>query len=63
MLAFSPHFVGGWGIYTLVVDPELFKIRILLKLESRNPVDITEALVFKLLFIGKDITLVARFFS
>ena len=33
------------------------------KLESRNPVDITEALVFKLLFIGKDITLVGRFFS
>ena len=33
------------------------------KLESRNPVDITEALVFKLLFIVKDITLVGRFFS
>ena len=33
------------------------------KLESRDPVDITEALIFKLLFIVKDINLVGSFFS
>ena len=33
------------------------------KLESRNPVGITEALVLQLLSIIKDITLVGRFFS
>ena len=61
MLAFSPHLIGGWGIYMLVVAPEYSVCRNY-NLEN-YPVDITEALFFKLLFIVKDITLVGRFFS
>ena len=55
MLALSPHLIGGWGIYMLVVTPEHSVCRNL----NLGPVDITEALVFKLVLIVKDITLVA----
>ena len=35
----------------------------MLKLESRNPVGLTEAMVLQLLFIVKDIRIAGRFFS
>ena len=55
MLAFSPHLIGGWGIYMLVVESE--------HSVCRNVNLETEALVLQLPFIFKDITLVDRFFS
>ena len=58
MLAFSPHLIGGRGILHASSCPRAF---CMLKLESRNPVGITEALVLKFLFIVKDITLLGRF--
>ena len=60
MLAFSPHLIGGWGYLHASSCPRAFY---LYKLESRNPIDITEALIFKFLFIFKDINLAGSFFS
>ena len=60
MLAFSPHLRDGWGYLHASSCPRAFYLK---KLESRNPVDIIEALIFKLLFIFKDIILAGSFFS